>query len=219
MTIQQIKEQCSQGRLEQAYAAIRELYATDKSPQTAETMFSVAVEILKKRVEQKRMDEARKILMALERMQTFVSLPLSEVWKTLHTCALLIEKRTALVNKKCEHLQTGRWGEDMAAAYLREKGFVIIERDWHSGHRDIDIVARHGEYVVFVEVKTRRSHSLTTPISAIDEKKRHHLLMAINHYVKTYHVDAPVRFDIIAVVGTADGMMPEITHIEDVRIL
>ena len=53
-----------------------------------------------------------------------------------------------------KHNNTGKWGEDLAADYLREKGYEIIERDWRDGHRDIDIIARSPDLrtIVFVEV-------------------------------------------------------------------
>ena len=66
------------------------------------------------------------------------------------------------------HNDLGKWGEDMAAAFLREEGLVIIDRDWHSGHRDIDIVAIDGLTLVFVEVKTRRNRLYAEPEESID---------------------------------------------------
>lgn len=118
-----------------------------------------------------------------------------------------------------EHNELGRWGEDIAASYLREKGFVILERDWHSGHRDIDIVAMKDEVIVFVEVKTRRNRDVTDPLQAVDYKKLKNLRRAINHYVNYRKTDQPWRFDVIAVVGTLGGAAPEITHIEDFPIM
>lgn len=55
------------------------------------------------------------------------------------------------------HNELGKWGEDMAAAYLQEKGYSILERDWKSGHHDLDIIAQEGNTLVVVEVKTRRN--------------------------------------------------------------
>ena len=53
------------------------------------------------------------------------------------------------------HNELGKWGEDKASEFLQLNGYQIIERDWKSGRRDIDIVATNGTEVVFVEVKTR----------------------------------------------------------------
>ena len=69
------------------------------------------------------------------------------------------------------HLQTDVWDEELAAAYLREKGYVILERDWHSGYRDIDIIAQKDCTIVFVEVKTRSSSDFLDPITAVNRQK------------------------------------------------
>ena len=116
------------------------------------------------------------------------------------------------------HNELGKWGEETAAAYLEEKGYKIIERDWKSGHHDLDIVAIEDYTLVIVEVKTRRSRLFGAPEEAIDYKKRQSLQSAINHYVKSHHLGSSVRFDIISIVGTI-GSRPEIDHIKDVTLI
>ena len=116
------------------------------------------------------------------------------------------------------HNELGKWGEDTAAAFLEEKGYQIIERDWKSGHHDLDIVAKEDNTLVIVEVKTRRSRLFGDPEEAIDYKKRQSLQSAINHYVKSHHAGHDVRFDIISIVGTI-GSEPEIDHIKDVALI
>jgi putative endonuclease len=116
-----------------------------------------------------------------------------------------------------EHNELGRWGEDIAASYLLEKGFVILERDWHSGHRDIDIVAMKDEVIVFVEVKTRRNRMFTDPETAVDWRKMRSLRLSANHYVNYCKTDRDIRFDVVTVVGMP-GATPEIQHLEDISI-
>ncbi len=116
------------------------------------------------------------------------------------------------------HNELGRWGEDMAADYLQQQDYVIVERDWKSGHHDLDIVAMYGNILVIVEVKTRRNRLFGSPEEAIDYKKRLSLQSAMNHYIKLHHHNGPVRFDIISIVGTMDRL-PEIDHIKDVAII
>ena len=116
------------------------------------------------------------------------------------------------------HNELGRWGEDLAAAFLEEKGYAIIERDWKSGHHDLDIVAKDGSTLVIVEVKTRRNRLYGNPEEAIDYRKRRSLLSAINHYTKSHRIYSNVRFDIISIVGNM-GEKPEIDHIIDVALL
>ena len=116
------------------------------------------------------------------------------------------------------HNELGRWGEDLAAAFLEEKGYAIVERDWKSGHHDLDIVAKDDSTLVIVEVKTRRTRLYGNPEEAIDYKKRRSLLSAINHYTKSHRIYSNVRFDIISIVGNM-GEKPEIDHIIDVALL
>ena len=116
------------------------------------------------------------------------------------------------------HNELGKWGEELAAEYLQEKGYEIIERDWKSGHHDLDIIAKEGGTLVIVEVKTRRNRLFGDPEEAIDYRKRRSLQSAINHYVKSHRVKATVRFDIISIVGNI-GFKPEIDHIIDVALL
>lgn len=114
------------------------------------------------------------------------------------------------------HNEMGKWGEDVAAAYMRQKGYVIRERDWRSGKRDIDIIALTPDSltVVFVEVKTRLPDSAMAPEEAVDAVKIRNLCVAADNYVKMYGVEEELRFDIITVVGTR-GCEPRIEHIED----
>ena len=117
------------------------------------------------------------------------------------------------------HNELGRWGEDMAVAYLQGKDYTIIERDWKSGRRDIDIIAKDetGTFI-FVEVKTRRNRVFGEPEEAIDYKKMQNLQQAINHYIKYHQINGEVRFDIISIVGTTDSQA-EINHIKDVALI
>ena len=117
------------------------------------------------------------------------------------------------------HNELGKWGENLAVAYLQGKGYQLIERDWKSGRRDIDIIVRDETgIIVFVEVKTRRSRVLGEPEDAIDYRKMQSLQQAINHYIKSHRINSEIRFDIISIVGTI-GSEPEINHIKDVALI
>lgn len=102
-----------------------------------------------------------------------------------------------------EHNDLGVWGEDCAASFLEEQGYVIAERDWSVGKRDIDIIALSDDrkYLVFVEVKTRGDDDMQEPEQAVDTAKMRNLAIAANAYIKMNGVDLPVRFDIISIVG------------------
>lgn len=113
-----------------------------------------------------------------------------------------------------EHNELGKWGEELAAKHLTEKGYTIIARNWKDRHKDIDIIATDGEYLVFVEVKTRRNNVFMEPEQAVNRTKIKNLTLAANRYVKTYRIDLPIRFDIISITGTTEGTC-RINHIED----
>lgn len=122
------------------------------------------------------------------------------------------------VTPSMSNKEFGHWGEEVAADYLESKGYRILERDWRSGHRDIDIVARNVDSVVFVEVKTRRTNDFGEPYEAVNYQKKRNLLSAINHYIKYKSLDLHTRFDIISIVAQ-DMSKPEIQHFEDVRLV
>ena len=220
MTTKEVFELRKQGHLEEAYEAARSLYATDKSPYTSLAMFWTAVDILRLRVSEGHLDEAERLFAALNRLVSTV--PDKDGWvkDAFDKCSNLMGKgdvRQNLMDNGPEHLQTGVWGEDLAAAFLREKGYIILERDWHSKHRDIDIIAQDGETTVFVEVKARRSREYGEPTDAIDNHKRSHLRNAIQHYLK-YRKITHYRFDVVTIIGSVGSKNPEIEHIEDFNI-
>lgn len=222
MTINEVFGLRNQGRKEEAYEAARAIYATDKSPYASAAMFWTAVDMLKIRVSDGRTEEAKKIYMALERLLPTLKDEKGWMHDAMNNCHKLLEKgdnRERLLEEGPEHLQMGVWGEELAVAYLREKGYVILERDWHSTHRDIDIIAQQGELIVFVEVKTRRNRDFADPLQAINYQKRKNLRLAINHYIHYRKFDNPWRFDVITVVGELGTKMPEINHIEDFNII
>lgn len=114
------------------------------------------------------------------------------------------------------HNDLGKWGEEMAAEYLQQKGYRIIERDWRSGARDIDIIAQAPDLstLVFVEVKTRKNEVVMRAADAVNPTKARNIALSANNYVKMCRVDALLRFDIITIVGTNAQNM-KLEHIID----
>lgn len=109
--------------------------------------------------------------------------------------------------------ETGRIGEEVAAAYLRGLGYDIRERNTRFGQLEIDIIAYDPaeKMIVFVEVKTRRSHCEQYPIhTAVDKRKRRALRKAIWKWLLHHKYDGPGRIDIVSV---AQGKIVE--HIQD----
>lgn len=115
-----------------------------------------------------------------------------------------------------EHLRTGEWGEEQAARFLKAKGFRITGQRVRLDRDEIDIIARSGEVLVFIEVKTRKSESFGRAASAVDKRKRTILSRAAIHYLRKLR-ERPTyfRFDVVEVIGEMDKPDPVIRHIEN----
>jgi putative endonuclease len=108
----------------------------------------------------------------------------------------------------------GGRGENMAAKYLRNQGYKIIERNFRCAVGEIDIIARDGKTLVFVEVKTR-AYDDPTPEEQVNEPKRHQLTKAGKFFLTRYgSPQPPARFDVIAIVWP-QGREPQIRHTPD----
>jgi putative endonuclease len=113
-----------------------------------------------------------------------------------------------------EDAALGRRGEDLAHRYLQTKGLTVVARNYKPGaDSEIDIVARQGDLVVFVEVKSRTSAEFGSPDRAIDQEKQKHIVRAARAYVNRAAIEwNQVRFDTISVVFTNP---PSIFHQQD----
>ena len=117
-----------------------------------------------------------------------------------------------------EHLKTGVWGEQMAADFLKQQGYKILGQRVRIGTRDeLDLVARDGECLVFIEVKTRATETYGRPLSSVDRQKRHTLSRGAIRYVQRLkNPRVCFRFDVVEVIGRADAATPpEIRHIRN----
>jgi len=111
----------------------------------------------------------------------------------------------------------GQWGEERAAAFLKASGYTVLGRNVRPNrHDEIDIVARTGETLVFVEVKTRRREEFGRPMMAVDKEKRHALNRAAAAYLrKAKYPDLFYRFDVVEVLGQPEEGEPEIRHLDN----
>ncbi|MBL0174833.1 MAG: YraN family protein [Ignavibacteria bacterium] len=98
-----------------------------------------------------------------------------------------------------EHLDTGRDGEDAAEAFLASKGFVIIERNYRYGHGEIDIIARDGDYTVFVEVKSRSNNRFGAPEYSITPGSSVNCAGRRRYMYEHGFSELACRFDVVAV--------------------
>ena len=125
----------------------------------------------------------------------------------------------------------GKWGEGLAADYLQERGYIILDRNARTPYGEIDLVARQElirsgllqmgvvdrSYVtVFVEVKTRSSSSFGLPEESITPRKQAHLVAAAQAYLQAHpEMDGDWRVDVISIQRSHSRQPPVITHFEN----
>ena len=108
----------------------------------------------------------------------------------------------------------GRRGERLAGSYLQSRGWRIIERNWRFHHKEIDLVARRGDVVAFVEVKTRGVAALAGPLESITAAKRRDLRVAARGWIALRgQAGESYRFDAVAVSVGPHGTRVE--HVEN----
>ena len=115
-----------------------------------------------------------------------------------------------------ESRRLGRWGEDLAAAFLEKKGCRIVDRNWKCRFGELDLVAEGEGYLCFVEVKLRRTQRFGTGAEQVDQRKREKLRITAELYLQERPAVLQPRFDVIEVLapnglGTKN---PKIRHIE-----
>lgn len=113
--------------------------------------------------------------------------------------------------KMAAHNEFGIEGEDKAANHLIREGYTILDRNWRSGHKELDIVAEKDGTLVVAEVKTRTSSKYGNPEDAVTPRKIRNTVLAADAYIRLNRIDLPVRFDIISILSNGDV----INHIED----
>ena len=112
-----------------------------------------------------------------------------------------------------EHNDTGKKGEDLAASFLEKNGYSILEKNWLSKNFELDIVAKKGDTLFVIEVKTRQSNYLGEPQEWVSKKKQQQIIKGANAYVIFSKLDIEVQFDIITVIIKGDQHL--IHHIQD----
>ena len=107
--------------------------------------------------------------------------------------------------------QAGDYGEREAARFLKSRGYKILARQWKADCGcEIDLLARDGDTLVFVEVKTRSSEKFGHPADAVDSEKQRRVARAAREYLRRLgRSDVYYRFDVVEVIGGAGGKRPE----------
>jgi putative endonuclease len=108
----------------------------------------------------------------------------------------------------------GSEGEGLAVEFLKKKNYKIIAKNYKTFIGEIDIIAKDGDTIVFVEVKTRANDAFGLPFEAVNKGKRQKLKNLALLFLKKHPREAPARFDVISIVQTHDGNKV-IEHITD----
>lgn len=111
----------------------------------------------------------------------------------------------------------GKIGEDLAEQYLIRKDYYILAKNYHSRFGEIDIIASDGEFIVFVEVKTRTQNMFGSPLEAITRNKLSKLVKTSQFYLSQRNLHGqPYRFDAIEIIFGNTEQKPIINHIQNI---
>jgi len=112
-------------------------------------------------------------------------------------------------------LAVGAWGEEEAAHFITQRGWVVLGRNVRTPYGEIDLVARQGDEIVFIEVKTRTTSSLGPPEIAVTVRKRRHMLDSASYFMQEHpEYDGHWRVDVAAVTRSQAGEI-EVVYFEN----
>ncbi|MEQ9442431.1 MAG: YraN family protein [Cyclobacteriaceae bacterium] len=114
--------------------------------------------------------------------------------------------------KKPSTQETGRRGEDIAVAFLRKKGYEVVQRNFRYRRAEIDLIMQKDSLLVFVEVKTRRDSAYGFPETFVSPEQAQLIVAAADHYVREQQWEGMIRFDIVAITLTP---ALKVEHFED----
>ncbi len=123
--------------------------------------------------------------------------------------AMIFKINPRNLNKK----ELGEWGEKLAVKYLKLKRYQIVERNYYCRLGEIDIIAEKSNYLVFIEVKTRRSSSFGLPQAAVNYRKKEKIKSVASYYLACHkNKNLQVRFDVISIM--VKNKKPQIEHFQ-----
>lgn len=108
--------------------------------------------------------------------------------------------------------RVGQWGEERAGEYLRRKGYEILAHSWRSRYGEIDLIARKGRFLAFVEVKLRKNANFAQAMEFVDSRKQQKLRLTAELYLAQNPTELQPRFDVIEIYA------PEGEHTANLRI-
>jgi putative endonuclease len=115
--------------------------------------------------------------------------------------------------ERTEKSELGKKGEEIAREFLAQKGYQILDFNWHLGHKEIDIIARQKEEIVVVEVKSRLENYAEEPWEAVTTSKIRNIVEVADAWLIANNIDLETRFDVVSIVFHKDGST-RIDHFE-----
>ena len=109
--------------------------------------------------------------------------------------------------------ELGQFGENIAARFLIENGFHILERNFRFKKGEIDIIAEVNDFLVVIEVKTRQTAEIGEPWRAVTRAKQRQIIQVANNYIQSSQIIKNARFDIVSIV--TNSYRTSIEHITD----
>ena len=111
----------------------------------------------------------------------------------------------------------GPWGEALAAEYLRKKRYTLVAAGFQSRFGEIDLIVQNKQYLVFVEVKLRKTANFAAAREFVDRRKQDKIRVTASIYLSQNPTQLQPRFDVIEIYAPEGHMTknPEITHLED----
>ncbi len=109
----------------------------------------------------------------------------------------------------------GKRGEDFVCEYLKDKGYLIVCKNYHSIYGEIDIISKNDKYIVFVEVKSRRASNFYKGIEAVDKSKRIKIIKTAFNYIRSNDVDMQPRFDVAEVLLDLNKVPKSLSYYEN----
>lgn len=116
---------------------------------------------------------------------------------------------------KLSNTSIGQLGEDLACQFLLEQGYTIETRNWRFKKAEIDVIAKHNNCLIFIEVKARTNTNFGHPEEFINAKKEAMLIDASQRYMESIGYDWEIRFDIISIILTKSLKIKKIDHFKD----
>ena len=113
-----------------------------------------------------------------------------------------------------KHSKIGIKGEQIAANFLLNKGYIILHRNWRSGKKEIDIIATKDDVVAIIEIKTRTNFDFGFPEEAVNRNKQRFLKSAAEAFINDNPHYPVIRFDIISILIEGE-QVKEIVHFEE----